>query len=145
MRDREFIKVEKKLYNYTTSKSIIENITLDLQMIEKQYQSGMIQQSSSLEDIRVSKTNSQYPLEEWLLYKDEQYDRLLTKKLKLVNEVKKIDNGLLILTDVEKKIIELRYFQLRKWSNISIMTNYSISHCKVIRIVAINKLKKVLF
>lgn len=144
MRDKEYSLVIKKLYSYTTNQAIIKNTTIDLDRIENKYRAGMIQKGMAFDDIRVSKTNSEYPIEDWLLYHDEEYDRLLKKKLKAVDEVKKIDNALEVLNDFEKRVIELKYFKDKQWIIIGDILDRSSSHCKNVRNKAINKLKKVL-
>lgn len=144
MRDKEYSLVVKKLYSYTTNQAIIKNKTIDLERIESKYISGMIQKGTSFDDIRVSKTNSKYDIADWLLYHDEEYDRLMDEKLKAVDEVKKIDNALEILNDFEKKVIELKYFKDKQWIIIGDILDRSSSHCKNVRNKAINKLKKVL-
>lgn len=144
MIDKEYSLVVKKLYSYTTNQAIIKNTTIDLERIENEYRGGMVRRGVSFDDIRVSKTNSEYPLEDWLLYHDEEYDRLLKKKLKAVDEVKKIDNALEVLNDFEKRVIELKYFKGKQWIIIGDILDRSTSHCKSVRNKAVNRLKKVL-
>lgn len=144
MSDKEYSLVVKKLYNYTTNKAIIKNVTIDLKRIEENYKVGMVSEGTTFDSVRVSKTNSKYPVEDWLLYHDEEYDKLLEKKLKAVDEVSKIDNALEILGEFEKNIIELKYFKDKKWIDIADILDRSASHCKSVRKKAINKLKKVL-
>lgn len=144
MRDSAYIKAERKLYEYTYNKAIIKNKTIELEAIEDKYiRGGYIKEGISYDRVMTSPTNSS-PIEQWLLYHDQEYDRLLGEKSKAVKEVKIIDNALEVLNRLEKEIIELRYFKDKTWIEISDKLENSTSNCKKIRVEAIEKIKKVI-
>ncbi len=146
-KDKLFIEAEVKLYSYNKDKVEIDNITSELKYIESQY-NGYIsmpgEKSVNFSDIKVSKTNSCTPIEDWLLYNNKRYDDLLGKKAKLVNQINKIDNALKILSKPEFEIIKLRYFEPTSWEEVSYKVGYSKSHCKLLRVKSINKIKSII-
>ena len=145
MRDSAYRKAERKLYEYTYNKAIIKNRTVELEAIENEYtRDGYIKEGISYDRIITSPTNSKFSIETWLLYHNEEYDRLLGEKSRAVKEVKIIDNALEVLNNLEKEVIELRYFKDKTWIEISKKIERSTSNCKQIRVEAIEKIKKVI-
>lgn len=142
--DRFFIEAEIKLYAYNEIKFDIDNLNYELQLIINEYSKGVSVpglQSVNYSAIKVSKTNSITPIEDWLLCRDKKYNDLFDLKLKKVMQIKKIDNVLKLLTDLEVKVIKMRYFEKASWAVVAEETCYSISYCKSVRVKAINKIK----
>ena len=148
-KDKLFLEAEIKLYSYSRNKIEVDNITSELKYIESKYQhqgycSFPGESAINYSDVKVSKTNSNAPIETWLLYHDKEYDILLGKKSKLRNQINKIDNALKILNETELEIIKLRYFNPIPWDNVSSKVGYSKGHCKSLRVKAINKIKSLI-
>lgn len=145
-RDKLFIEAECKLYSYKENKIEIKNITEELKLIEMEFESNSPLRGHSIlyTDIKVQNSKSESAIEQWLLYQNREYDRLLGKKAKKVKEVNKVKNALELLNDSERKIIEMRYFQRVAWNEVADEIGYSKSYCKALRVKSINKIKNVI-
>ncbi|MDS1005374.1 sigma factor-like helix-turn-helix DNA-binding protein [Clostridium sporogenes] len=99
-------KTEYMLYNYKQFKVEIKNILLEIEDIENSYRGIGAMQYSDMP--KAHNTNS--AIEQEVEQKEkriEHLNRLISKK---ENIIKRVDNALEALTDRERKIIELRYF-----------------------------------
>ncbi|AUN03421.1 RNA polymerase subunit sigma [Clostridium botulinum] len=99
-------KTEYMLYNYKQFKVEIKNILLEIEDIENSYRCIGAMQYSDMP--KAHNTNS--AIEQEIEQKEkriEHLNRLISKK---ENIIKRVDNALEALTDRERKIIELRYF-----------------------------------
>lgn len=145
-RDKLFIEAECKLYAYKENKIDIKNITDELKLIEEELESKYPLKGHSIlyTDVKVQNNKSASSIENWLLYQNEEYDRLLNKKIKKVRENNKIKNALELLNSSEKKIIEMRYFKRTSWSEVADEVGYSKSYCKTLRVKSIDKIKNII-
>ncbi|MBN3349039.1 sigma-70 family RNA polymerase sigma factor [Clostridium botulinum] len=99
-------KTEYMLYNYKQFKVEIKNILLEIEDIENSYRGIGAMQYSDMP--KAHNTNS--AIEQEVEQKEkriEHLNRLISKK---ENIIKRIDNALEALTERERKLIELRYF-----------------------------------
>lgn len=142
-----FKKIEYKLYNLKILDTKIENIDIDINRI--------------LNDVRVagvsyeqksSPTNAFNSSVENEVIKREEREtegiiaHLRAKKDYLVAEKRIIENALKHLSDIELKLVELRYFSRNKmtWLQISLKMGYDESYCKKLRNKIITKLINIL-
>lgn len=80
-RDKLFIEAECKLYSYKENKIDIKNITEELKLIEIELESKYPLRGHSIlyTDVKVQNSKTASSIEEWLLYQNKEYDRLLNK------------------------------------------------------------------
>ena len=144
-RDKLFIEAECKLYSYKENKIDIKNITEELKLIEIELESKYPLRGHSIlyTDVKVQNSKTASSIEEWLLYQNKEYDRLLNKKIKKEKEINKIKNALELLNSNEKIIIEMRYFERKAWSDVADKVGYSKSYCKTLRVKSIDKIKNI--
>lgn len=55
-------------------------------------------------------------------------------------QIKKIENALKSLDEIDRQIVELRYFRRETWYGVAKVSGYSISACQKRRVKIINKL-----
>lgn len=105
---RSYKQAEWLLYNYKKLKAEIKNIELEIENIKNTYVGA-----SAIDPEQISNnTNKIISLvENEVLEKERKIERLESIKLKKENQVKKVDNALEILTEEDRKLIELRYFE----------------------------------
>lgn len=102
-----FPKVEGMLYNYNNMKREIKGLDLAIEEVENNY-IGITGLDPSKEKFKTNKINS--VVENEVVNKEEKIQKLKKEKLYKENQVKKIDNALEVLTERERQIIDLRYF-----------------------------------
>jgi len=105
-------KTEAILYNYKKTRAQIKNIELEIESVKNEFEGvGSI----SYEE-RIQSTNSfSSRVENEVMNRDNEINKLGKYKRQKEIEVAKIDNAVESLTDREKNIIELRYF--KKYNN----------------------------
>lgn len=102
-------KAEWLLYNYKKLKAEIKNIEIEIEDIKNTYVGVNAIDISKDNLSKTYKTTS--IIENEILDKERRIERLESIKLKKENQVKKVDNALEILTEEDRKLIELRYFE----------------------------------
>lgn len=138
-RDRLFLEAEKKLKNFNFTKVRIKAIDIELESLESEV-AGY--KASTYQDVKI-KSNEIFGIDDYLIKKEKKKENLLLEKMEKECEIKIIENTLKLLTETELKIIQFRYLNttILSWDQISIRTGYSVSHCKRLRIKAIDKIK----
>lgn len=146
-KDKLFVEAEIRLYSYKKNKILIDKLTTQIQYIINKYSTGRHglpgEKAITYDKVKTSKTNSS-PIEDWLLNNDKEYDQLLTKKIKLVKEINLLENAFKFLDEKEMEVIKLRYINPISWEEVAYKLGYSKSHCKRLRVQAINKIKDVI-
>lgn len=102
-------KAEWLLYNYKKIKAEIKNIEIEIQDIKNTYIGASAIDTSKDNISNTNKISS--VIENEVLDKERRIERLESIKLKKENQIKKVDNALEILTEEDRKLIELRYFE----------------------------------
>lgn len=102
-------KAEWLLYNYKKLKAEIKNIDIEIEDIKNTYVGVSAIDISKDNLSKTYKTTS--IIENEILDKERRIERLESIKLKKENQVKKVDNALETLTEEDRKLIELRYFE----------------------------------
>lgn len=104
----KYKQAEWLLYNYKKLKAEIKNIEIEIKNIKNTYV-GANAINITQETTKTNKVTS--IVENEVLDKERQIERLESIKLKKENQVKKVNNALEILTKEDRKLIELRYFE----------------------------------
>jgi RNA polymerase sigma factor (sigma-70 family) len=102
-------KAEWLLYNYKKLKAEIKNIEIEIEDIKNTYVGVSAidtSQESTSETNKISST-----VENEVLDKERRIEYLESIKSSKENQIKKVDNALEILTEEDRKLIELRYFE----------------------------------
>lgn len=135
-------KTEALLYNYNKSKAQIKNIELEIENIKNEYEGvGAVRFEE-----RVQSTNEFHSrVENEILEKENQINKLMKYKRQKEIEIAKIDNAIEALTDREKSIIKMRYFE--KYNNRMIAAKLDLTEEWIAKIkkVAINQILDAIF
>ncbi|WP_242960168.1 DUF722 domain-containing protein [Garciella nitratireducens] len=135
-------KTIRLLGDYNAMKAHIQKLKRDIENID------YIGVSASSTEDTVSKTNKFYSAVENEVVDREKFVENTTKEIKRLElEVKNIDEAYKILSDKEKKVIKLKYFETNnnEWFKIAWKVGYSEQHCRRIRNHAVKKMEKVIF
>lgn len=109
-------KIEKVLYDYKNKVHLINDFNIQIQLIAKDV--GNIK-AISYEEKTQSTNKFSSCVENEIINKDKLIEKLEKEKELIQLEVDRIDNMLEILSDEDKKIIELRYFKKLKFNKIA--------------------------
>lgn len=109
-------KIEKVLYDYKNKVHLINDFDIQIQLIAKDV--GNIK-AISYEEKTQSTNKFSSCVENEIINKDKLIEKLEKEKELIQLEVDRIDNMLEILSDEERKIIELRYFKKLKFNKIA--------------------------
>lgn len=94
---------------------------------------------------KIQSTNKFYSnTESTVINRIEKLEELERTKRALERELKKIDNSLTILDDIESDVIRMLYIENKKWEPICYALDRSYSHLKRIEVQAIKKLSNYL-
>lgn len=143
-----FKKMEYTLYNFKVIDTKIRNIEIDINRLINDVSLGggdmFGEKSSPTNAFSSSVENEVIKREENDL--DLRLQRLRNRKQYLIDEKEKIENALTHLSDIEYKLVELRYFSRNKltWVNIGIKLGFDDSYCKKLRNKVIIKLINIL-
>jgi len=129
------------LYNYKKLKAEIKNIELEIENIKNTYVGA-----SAIDPEQIpSNTNKITSLvENEVLEKERKIERLELIKSKKENQVKKVDNALEILTEDDRKLIELRYFERVPNYKVAMMFNMTEEGCSARKRRIIKSIKDIL-
>lgn len=139
-----FKRVEYQLYNYKAIDIKVKNLEIDINRL-------MNDMSLGGGDMFAEKSSPTYavnsPVENEVIRREEkeigkQISLLRSKKQYLIEDKEKIENALTLLSDIEYKLIELRYFNRNRltWVNIALQLGYDETYCRKLRTRVINKL-----
>ena len=130
------------LYNYKQFKVEIKNILLEIEDIENSYR-GIGAMSYEEKSAPTNKISSSVEQEvEQKEKRIEHLNRLISKK---ENIIKRIDNALEVLTERERKLIELRYFKNLTHFKVAEILEVDVSTIYRNKKEIINKLSSVMF
>lgn len=99
-------KLEAMLYNYKNTLAEIKNIKIEIEDVEQSY-SGI---SSICYDNMPKANTISSSVEREIEHKEKRIEYLTNLLVKKENEIKRIDNAIEVLTDSERNLIELCYF-----------------------------------
>jgi len=102
-------KAEWLLYNYKKLKAEIKNIEIEIEDVENTYVGASAIDTSQENTSATNKISS--TVENEVLDKERRIEYLESIKFSKENQIKKVDNALEILTEEDRKLIELRYFE----------------------------------
>lgn len=130
-------KTDGVLFNYKSIKVEIENLSIEIEELKQDYRGcGAItyEEKSS----PTYKFNSS--VENELISREKQIKHLENIRNSKQRLIQKIDNSLKTLTDIERKIIELRCFEGYGWSKVGVLLNMDGDYCGRIKRDAINQI-----
>lgn len=139
-----FKKTESILYNYSMLKAEINNLELELEELENEYEGigAMVYEERSGATNKISDSVANE-----IIFKEKEVYKL--NKMKRSKEIllSKINNALDVLDDNERKVVHYRYLNgKRTWLQVgeilAIDSNYC---CNTLRVNIINKLSKMIF
>ena len=139
-----FKKTERILYNYSMLKAEINNLGLEIEELENEYEGiGAIsyeERSGNTYKISDSVANE-------LIFKEKEVYRL--NKMKRSKEIllSKINNALEVLDENERKVVHYRYLNgKRTWMQVGEILSMDSNYCcNTLRVNIINKLSKMIF
>lgn len=135
-------KIETILYNFSQTKAEIKNIKLDIELLENEYDNG-IGVNYMEKTGKTNKVNS--TVENMIIRKEDQINKLNYAMKVKDSEIKKVENALETLTDRERSIIEMRYFQKESNRNISAKLYITEEYVSSIKSKAIKSLANIFF
>lgn len=143
----KFKKTEATLYDYKKLDVKIKNIDIDIENLENDITVKAIsydEKSSPTNAFNSSVENEAIRREE---YVNDQID-ILKAKRKYYSDLRvKIDGALEQLSEIEHKLIELRYFSKEKkqWATIGLELSHEKDYCIKLRNKIINKLSDLIY
>lgn len=131
--------IEALLYNYNSIKVDIKNMTLDLEVLENDYQGvGAI-----VYEERTQATNAfSSSVENEIIKRDEKILKLRSSIRLNEIQIQKIDNIVDSLTDKEQYFIRLKYFEKNTHSKISEKIDISFDYINEYRLKMLNKVSR---
>ena len=143
MRKELFKKTERILYNYSMLKAEINNLGLEIEELENEYEGiGAIsyeERSGNTNKISDSVANE-------IIFREKEIYRL--NKMKRSKEIllSKINNALEVLDENERKVVHYRYLNgKRTWMQVGEILSMDSNYCcNTLRVNIINKLSKMI-
>ena len=102
-------KAEWLLYNYKKLKAEVKNIEIEIENIKNTYVGASAINTSQETTGATNKITS--TVENEILNKEQRIEYLKSIKKLKENQIEKVDNSLEVLTEEDRKLIELRYFE----------------------------------
>ena len=134
-------KVKDRIKKYKSIKADITNIDIRLQELEEE----IIGITSIVNEERTSKT---YKVVSGVEVQAEKYmnekEKLVKEKTILLREIRRIDNAMSVLDEIEKGIIEILIIDNRRCALAQMKYNLSYSRVKQLQAEAIKKMSKYL-
>ena len=147
--DKNFKRTEAKLYKYFKLKADIDNLELTNEILELE----SLKSFDTVKGINYSRERVfssiciDSEVESLVIDHEDIKDRMIRNK-KLISIKKRqlcmIENALNSLNDIDRKIVELRYFKKETWYGVSKKIGYSVSSCKKRRVEIIKNLEELI-
>lgn len=139
-----FKKTERILYNYSMLKAEINNLGLEIEELENEYEGiGAI----SYEERRGNTNKISDSVANEIIFREKEVYRL--HKMKRSKEIllSKINNALEVLDENERKVVHYRYLNgKRTWMQVGEILSMDSNYCcNTLRVNTINKLSKMIF
>lgn len=107
MRELNYKKIEAMLYNYKKNKAKVKNISIEIEKIKTEFK-GISSIAYSEKTGSTNKINSS--VENEIIEREKRITDLERERTYLHGEVSQIENALEVLTDSQREIVELKYF-----------------------------------
>lgn len=144
-KDDLFSKAEGKLFSYNRTKVEIKCIEIDIEYLKKDIVGC---RAISYTEKTGATNNISTPIEDEIKRKELEINKLERKKNDKEKLIKKIDEALNLLEEIEINIVRYRYFSSKRsapdWKYIAKKIGYSEKQCRNIRDDMINKIKKII-
>lgn len=143
MKDEElFRKTDGVLFNYKTIKAEINNIDIEIEELKEEV-TGV--NAIGYEE-KTGPTNAfNSSVENEVLKKEKEINRLLREKGSKERLIRKIDNALETLEYEEREIIKLRCIERKPWNTVGALTNRDSDYCCKIKRKTVNKLSELIW
>lgn len=135
-------KTDGVLFNYKSIKAEIFNLELDIEELEDERE-GIKGISYDEKSSPTHKFNSS--VENEVIKKEKEINRLLREKRSKERLIRKIDNALDSLETEEKEIIKLRCFERKPWNKVGMTINKDADYCGKIKRDAVNKISDLIW
>ncbi len=136
--DKVFKKAEAKLYKYKDLKVEIESLEIENQILENEISEC---KSFAYKENIVYSSSDNVELVDLIIKKEEKINNNKNKILRKEKQIEKIDRAMSTLSDRDKTIVKLRYFENETWHGVSDLVGYAEITCKKKRVSIINKIK----
>lgn len=135
-------KTDGVLFNYKTIKAEIDNLELDIDELKEQVNgvSGISYEEKTGPTNKFSSS-----VENEILKKEKEINKLLRERSSKKRLISKIDNAMETLNEDEKRIIELRCFERKSWTKVGMITKIEPDYCGRIKRKVINKLSELIW
>ena len=135
-------KTDGVLFNYKSIKAEIFNLELDIEELQEEIE-GVKAVSYDEKSSPTHKFNSS--VENEVIKKEQEINRLLREKRSKERLIKKIDNALNSLDIEEKEIVQLRCFERKPWNKVGMTINKDADYCGKIKRAAVNKISDLIW
>lgn len=129
MDKRDFKRIENILSNYNTIKATIKNQLLEIQMIKNTYEgpSAISYEERTGTTYKITST-----VENEVIIKEKKIKEIENEIIANQKLITMIDNALDIIGNTERKLIELKYFNLNQmgWEQIGYALGFSGDYCR---------------
>lgn len=135
-------KTDGVLFNYKTIKAEIGNLELEIEELKAECDGvkGMTYEE------RTAPTNAfNSSVENEILKKEKEINKLLREKRSKERLISKIDNAVETLDEDEQEIIKLRCFEKKSWARVGTITKIDGDYCGRIKRKAVNKLAELIW
>lgn len=135
-------KTDGVLFNYKSIRTEVSNLELEIEELQEEVDGvkaiGYEERSSPTNAFNSSVENE-------VLKKEKEINRLLREVKSKRRLLTKIDNAIETLEYEEREIIKLRCFERRSWNVVGSMTNRDSDYCCKIKRKSINKLSELIW
>ena len=135
-------KTDGVLFNYKSIKAEIFNLELDIEEL-KEERDGMKGISYEEKSSPTHKFNSS--VENEVIKREREINRLLKEKRSKERLITKIDNALDTLESEEKEIIRLRCFERKPWNIVGMVINKDADYCGKMKRITVNKISDLIW
>lgn len=136
---KTFKDVEGMLYGYKKVKAEINDLAIDIEELQEEVQG--IRGKGNNEIMQGSPTNAtSNPVEDEIIRKEEEVERLTRIKRGKERHIRKIDNMLTTISDEEQEFVRLKYIECKKGKEIESTLGISKDGCSSKRKVIISSL-----
>lgn len=138
-----FRKTEELLFRYRTLVSEVDNLKISIETIKEEYQGCS---AISYEEKSGSTNKFSSCVENELIAREKEIEKLSKELKKKERLVQKIDNAIKPLPEREREIVQQKYFEkIKSWNRIGEILDLNGEYCRALNQLIVNKVSKVLF
>lgn len=136
------------LKNYMQFKAKSKDFAIQINTITEQINSVADIRAAQSDSVYSSNHDNKSSVEKAYERKQKYLEKLRILKLdkaEIDGLLERLDNVLEMLDPIERTIIQIRYIQGCRWTNVSLKVKYSERNCQRIAVKAISKLTRIIF